>query len=101
MLPGPGFLALVLRERFDVRDEHAALAARAQALIDFVEPPRAGMHRQQMHDALGESNEEHLVVERLCGAGFLLFTARVMQEDEIEIGRVAELHSTELAVTDG
>ncbi len=52
------------------------------------------MHREQVDDALGEPNEEHLVVERLGGVGLLLLASRIVQEDEIEIGRVAELHAT-------
>ena len=101
VLPGPGLLLLVLGERADAGDEHAALAAGPQAHVHFVEPAGGRMHREQVHDALGEAHEEHLVVDRARRIGLLLFAVRVVQEHEVEIGGVAELHAAELAVADG
>ena len=98
VLPRPGLLALIFGERVDAGDEHAALAARAQAHVHLVEPAGARVHREQMHDALREAHEEHLVVDRLRGVGFLPLAVRIVQEHEIEIGGVAELHAAELAV---
>ncbi len=41
VLPGPGLVALVVGERLDAGDQHAALAARPQPHIDLVQPPGA------------------------------------------------------------
>ncbi len=55
-----------------------------------------------MDDALGEPDEEHLVLDRASRrVGLLILALRVMQEDEVEIGGVAELPSTELSVPGG
>ena len=91
VLPGPGFLLLVLGERADARDQHAALARRPQAHVDFVEPPGRRMHGQQVQHALREADEEHLVVHRLGRIGLGMLGARIVQEHEVEVGGVAEL----------
>ena len=91
VLPGPGFLLLVLGERADARDQHAALARRAQAHVHLVEPARGRMHGQQVHHALRVADEEHLVVDRLGRVGLGALHGGVVQEHEIEVGGVPEL----------
>jgi hypothetical protein len=49
------------------------------------------MHREQVEHALREANEEHLIVDRLGGVGLGASGTRVVQEDEIEVGRVSQL----------
>jgi hypothetical protein len=56
------------------------------------------MHRQQVHDALRDTHEEKLIVDGFRALGLLLLTLRVMQEDEIQIRGIPELHPAELAV---
>ena len=58
------------------------------------------MHRQQVHDALREAHEEQLVIDRLRAAGLLALAVRIVQEHQVEIRGVAELHAAELAVAD-
>src|SRR5580658_10317236 len=52
-----------------------------------------------MHDALRQAHEEQLVVDRARATGLLAVTVRVVQKYQVEVGRVAELSATELAVT--
>ena len=56
------------------------------------------MHRQQVHEALREPQEEHLVVDDFRPGRLLRSPARIVQEHEVEIRSVAELHAAELAV---
>ena len=91
VLPGPGFLFLVFGERADARDQHAALARGAQPHVDFVESSGRRVHGEQVDDALGESDEEHLDVHRLRGIGLGMPGARVVQKDQIEVRGVTEL----------
>ena len=72
-----------------------------QAHVHFVEPPGRRVHRQQVHDALREADEEHLVVDRLRAASVSALAGGVVQEHEVEVGGVAELDAAELAVADG
>ena len=90
---------LVTLERVDAGHEKAALAVRPQPHVDFVEPSGRRMHGEQMHDALSKPQKEHHIVERAFAPGLLNLAARVVQEDEIEIGAVAEFQAAELAVT--
>src|SRR5882762_8531360 len=53
-----------------------------------------------MHDPLREPHEEQLVVDRTRARGLLRLAMRIVQEHQIEIGRIAELDTAELAVTD-
>ncbi len=98
MLPGPRLAALVFRERIDTRYQQAAFATRAQAHVDLIEASGGGMHRQQVHDPLREPHEENLVIDGPWPVRLLAFPARVVQEHQVEIGRIAELHAPELAV---
>src|SRR2546423_11888717 len=75
-----------------------SLAARAQAHVDLIEPTGGGVHGQQVHDALREPHEEQLVVDGARAAGLLMLAVRVVQEHEVQIRAVAELHAAELAV---
>ncbi len=61
------------------------------------------MHRQEVHDPLCEAHKEKLIVDqrgrpRPRALRLLSLAVRVMQEYEIEVRRVAELHSAKLAV---
>lgn len=58
------------------------------------------MHGENVHDALRETYEEDLVVERRLGVGLLLLAAGVVQENEIEVGGVTEFDAAELALAD-
>ena len=71
-----------------------------QPHVDLVQAPGRRMHRQQVHQPLREAHEEHLVVDAARPFGLLLRAARVVQEHQIEIRAVAELHAAELAVAD-
>ena len=93
VLPGPGFLLLVLGEGADARDQHAALARGPQPHVDFVEPAGRRMHGQQVHHALREADEEHLVVDRLRRVGLGLFGARVVQEHQVQVRGIAQLEA--------
>ena len=100
MLPGPGLAPLVIGEGVDAGDQQAGLAARPQAHVDLVQPAGGGMHGQQMHHALRESQEEHLVVDAAPAVGFLLRAAGIVQEHQIQVRGITELHAAELAVAD-
>src|SRR5689334_15910641 len=56
------------------------------------------MHRQQVHDALREAHEEQLVVDGAGSGGLLSLAEGIVQEHQVEIGRVAQLDSTQLAI---
>src|SRR5262249_45477205 len=101
VLPRPCFFLLILGEGLDVGNQQAAFAAGTQADVDLVEPARGRMHSEQVNDPLREPHEEHLIIDRPVSTSFLALAARVVQKDQIEIGRVAELHSPELAVAYG
>src|SRR6185503_9980531 len=98
MLPNPGVRSLVVTEAFEARDEQARSAARPKASVDFVQAARARLNRKKMDEPLYEAAEEALVVERRHTIGLLLSAARIVQEDEIEVGAVTELEARKLAV---
>ena len=98
VLPGPGFAPLVLLERADLGECEATLAGRPQPHIHFVEPASSGMHSQQVHEPLSESQEEDLIVHHLRAARLLPLACGVVKKDEIEVRGVAKLHAAELAV---
>src|SRR5215471_1950249 len=100
MLPGPGFPPLVIRECLDARDQQSSLAARTQPHVDLIEPPGRGVHGEQVNDALREPHEEQLVVDRPGAARLLVLAVRVVQEHEVEVRGITELHAAELAVAD-
>ncbi len=100
MLPGPRLFLLVLGERQNVGDEHAALAARAQPHVDFIQPPGRGVSGQEVHDPLCEPHEKQLIVDGPRAGGFLALTPGVVQEHQIQIRRITQLDATELAVAD-
>jgi len=54
------------------------------------------VHGQQVHDALREPHEEQLVVDGTRAAGLLMLAVRVVQEHQVQIGTVAELHAASL-----
>src|SRR5580658_9480859 len=99
MLPGPCVLMLVELERLDPRHEESALAVGPQAHIDLVKPSGGRVHREQMHDALSQPQEEHAVVD--AAGGLLKLAGRVVEEHEVEIRPVPELKAAELAVAGG
>src|SRR6185437_966061 len=101
VLPGPGILALVVGERLDAGDQQASLAARAQPHVDLVETAGGGVHGEEVHDALRQAYEKQLVVDRLGAARLLALAARVVQEHQVQVRGIAELHAAELAVADG
>ena len=85
MLPSPSLAALVVTERPDPGDEHAALAARPQPRVDLVEPTGARMYGEDVHDALCETHEEELVIERSFATGLLHQPVGVMEKNEVEV----------------
>ncbi len=98
VLPGPGFLELVAAEGLDAGHQHAALARGPQPHVDLVQPAGSRMHGQQVDQPLRVAQEEHLVVHRRRGIGFLLLTGAVMQEHQVQVRTIAQLVATELAV---
>src|ERR1700761_7641020 len=99
MLPRPGILLLVLSERADARYQQPTLPAGAQPDIHFIESSRTRMHGEQVNTPLREPNEEHLVIDRTRPVSLLPLTARIVQEHQVEVRRVPQLHATQLAVT--
>ncbi len=104
MFPGPRFALLVLSESREAGDQQTTLAAGTQPYIHLVQPAGSRVHGKQMHHALGQTQEEHLVVDALAAIrrrfSLLALPRGVVQEDDIQIGTVAELATAELAVSD-
>ncbi|MDR8957294.1 hypothetical protein FEP76_05822 [Burkholderia multivorans] len=96
VLPDPGgvgriaFAQLIAAERVEVRHEQPGLAVRPQAQVDVEQRARAGGRRQPGDEA---PRERGVHVGRAI-------VRIVVQEDQVEIGRVAELLAAELAVRD-
>ena len=83
MLPSPRFAALIFSECVYLGDEHAPLAARSQSYIHFVQAACSRVHRQDMHDALGETHKENLVVDGSITHRLLFESGGIVQKDEI------------------
>src|SRR6185312_13963342 len=92
MLPGPRFMALVLGEGIDLRDEQSAFTARPQAYVHLIEAACRRVHGEKMHQPLGEAHEEQGIVDRPYGGPgsaravrLLALAARIVQKHEVEI----------------
>src|SRR5262249_26163143 len=90
VLPGPRALLLVVLEGGQGGDEQAARARRAQPEVGLEERARGRAQRQPVVVALREA--------RVVLGGALVRV--VVDEDEVEVGRIAELLAPELAVSD-
>src|SRR5258708_33057049 len=83
----------------EARRRESARAVRPQAHVHLIEPAGRRMHGEQMHDALSQAQEEDAVVERPLALRLLNFSARIVQEDQIEIRAITQLQASQLAVT--
>ena len=99
MLPGPGVGLLISLERIDAGHEKAAFAVRPQTHVHLIEAAGGGMHGEQVHDALAQTQKENAVVERLFAVGQLDAAARIVQKNQIQIRGVAQFQAAELAVS--
>ncbi len=95
VLPGPRIRALVLPEPAQARYQEALGPVGPQAQIGVVELAGGGRAREPRVEPLAEPRVAQLLLfgRRIVGGD-------VEQEHEVEIGRVAELLSPELAVAD-
>src|SRR3954465_2751100 len=58
------------------------------------------MHSKKMDQSLSQALKEDRVFDRCFAIRALLFTARVVQEHQVEIGAITQLKTTQLAVSD-
>ena len=97
MLPGPGLLAQVFGIGLDVADQRARASAGAQAHVRLVNPARAGVGGEDMDDALAQAGKKLAVVDGLGAVGGVTRVGPV-QEDEVQIGTVAQFKPPQFAV---
>ena len=90
VLPHPGRFELVLAKGLERCDEQAGLAVGAQAQIGFEQLACGGLARQPGAGALRQPGID------LGGLGRIV----LIQEDDVEVGGVAQLLAAELAVAD-
>ena len=95
VLPRPRGFALVFAEGRKTRHQQAGSAVGTQAKIGVVEPTRCSRAREPGVQTLREPR-----IPLDCAIGIRRVRFDVVQEHEIEVGRVAQLFSAELAVAD-
>src|SRR5690606_26427211 len=96
---GPGVTVLVFFEGGKGADQQTGIARGAKAHVDVVELPGNGLGTEDVDDLLAEAHEEGGVVDLPLPVGA---AGRVcpMNEDQIQVGAVAQLDAAELAIAD-
>ncbi len=98
MFPGPGLVLLIIGEGVGRGDQHARRPGRTQAGIHLIQNAGRSPGAEQVHDALGEAQVELTPVDLALAVGHHVHRA-VVEENQVQIGAVAQLPAAQLAVT--
>ncbi len=98
MLPGPGLIQLIARERRQRADQQPGIAGRPQAHIHLVQCPGNRLGIEHVDHPLPQPGEELATLDRSLTIGIGL-RITVVDKHQIQIGAMPQLNTADLAIT--